>query len=96
MSISPKFAILWVSAHLAFAGAAETATTGAATAESERACAGVNNEGIKRRELMRELGPYIGETVPEELQKRVTRHFELVLKLKAECERARSSTEASR
>ncbi|MDB5857175.1 MAG: hypothetical protein JWQ76_864 [Ramlibacter sp.] len=59
------------------------------TAQQDRSCAGVSNEFTKMRELRRELGAYLGQTIPEELQSKVRRHVELVAKLKAECEQLR-------
>ena len=61
-------------------------------AQDDRGCAGVTNENTKMRELRRELGAYLGQSIPEELQNRVRKHIEMVAKLKAECDQQRDQS----
>jgi hypothetical protein len=83
-----RFLVLSACSHLALAGAADDKEA-TRTAQEDRACAGVSNENTKMRELRRELGAYLGQTIPEELQNKVRKHIELVAKLKAECDQLR-------
>ena len=95
MKRSLTFLALLSFGHVAFANPdLETSAPAPRTADEVRACAGVNNEGIKTRALMRELGAYLGETIPQELAARANTHFEQIAKLKAECERLRGVTAA--
>ena len=93
-----------VAAHIALlAGAALAAgptndpapATPSQAAVEPKACDGMANEGIRRKELTREMGAYIGEALPEELVARVNRHVAKVAELKAECERLRSGNAAA-
>ena len=87
----PRLLALIACSQIALAASAEDKET-TRTAQQDRACAGVSNENTKMRELRRELGAYLGQTVPEELQNKVRRHIELVAKLKAECDQLREQS----
>ncbi len=76
--------------------AAEDPERGATRVQEERACAGVANESTKMRELRRELGAYIGQTIPDELQRRITKHIEAVARFKAECDQSRDKAALAR
>lgn len=78
-------AVLVLCGDLALAGV-EDGDKGVARVQDERACAGVANESTKMRELRRELGAYIGQTIPDDLQRRVNKHIEAVARFKAECD----------
>lgn len=89
-------AALILSSYAAVTAAAEADKETMRPAQDDQACAGVSNESTKMRELRRELGVYIGQTVPEELQHKVRKHIEQVAKLKAECDRQRGKSVQSR
>jgi hypothetical protein len=76
-----------LSAQLAGAWGAEA--TEAPVIPVGSACAGMTNEGIRKRELMREMAAYIGETLPDDLQRKAQKFFDQVAKLKEDCERER-------
>lgn len=86
-------AALVLCANVAWVVAAEPDKGSPRTADI-RACEGVTNENSKARELRRELGAYLGQTMPEDLERRVKKHIELVAKLKAECEQQQRETVA--
>ncbi len=88
-------AILVLCGDLAWA-AGEDADKGAIRVQEERACAGVANESTKMRELRRELGAYIGQTIPDELQRKITKHIESVARFKAECDQLRDKSALAR
>ncbi len=81
----PTLAVLVLCVDLAVAGV-EDADKGVTRARDDRPCAGVANESTKMRELRRELGAYIGQTIPDDLQRRINKHVESVAKFKAECD----------
>ena len=87
-----KLAVLVVFGHVVLAGAADTGKEGTQAAQDGRACEGVPNEGIRMRELRRELGVYFGQTIPDDLQRRVKKHIDMVARLKAECDRQREQS----
>ena len=91
-SSAGKLAALLVFSQLALATAADTAKDGTQTAQDGRACDGVANENSKMRELRKELGAYFGQTIPEDLQRRVTKHVDMVARLKAECDQQREQS----
>lgn len=91
-----KIAAFCLSAHLALAGAAELEAPESPAAQELRACAGMNNEATKKRELLRELAIYLGQTVPDELRDRARKYFDQVIKLREECESAKRLTAAAK
>jgi hypothetical protein len=87
----PLLVVACLSAHLAGAYAVDAETSdNREAAPIGSACAGVTNEGTRKRELMREMAGYIGETLPDDLKRRAQKFFDQVAKLKADCERERS------
>lgn len=80
-------AALWLFSALSWAAAPPDEPP--QSSQGGRLCTGVNNEVAKSRDLYRELNAYAGSTAPQELQDRVTKHIDLVARLKAECERNR-------
>ena len=88
----PRLAALILCSYAAVAGAAEGDKEPARIVQDDRACAGVTNENTKMRELRRELGAYLGQTVPEELQNKVRKHIDMVAKLKADCDQQRDQS----
>jgi hypothetical protein len=92
-AILAKLTVLAVFGQIACASAADPEKQVAhVSAQEERACAGVANESLKMRELKREVGMYFDQPMPDELQRRVKRHFDTVARLKAECDQQRGST----
>ena len=92
MSSNRQLVAMILCSHVVLAGAADADKEAVRTVQDERACAGVTNENTKMRELRRELGAYLGQTVPEELQNKVRRHIDLVARLKAECDQQRDQS----
>ena len=90
-------AVFAVCTQSAWAAVAETEKDTPRTASQDaRACAGVANEGLKMKELRRELVAYVGEALPEDLQRRLNQHVEKVARAKAECDQQRGQAAASR
>ncbi len=88
--------LLLVVGQIAIAAAADEAKEPVLTAQQERTCAGVANEGTKMRELRREMGLYFDKPFPEDLERRIKRHMDTVARLKAECDEQRGRTALAR